>query len=425
MQSQSALAFAQSHDSAATGGRKLSGLGKFGDVGSGNDPEIAVSGRLEAVRDRLDAKVMAVLLWDHPKISLICRPGIDEVETRPLDPTLAEVFRDTPLAAFPALSGDRNLARMIEKAWRVGVSAMLCLPLRHPGEPALGVAIAITGAESRGFDSGDCDYFDTAVEMLSLAVANARARRVLDLLNQTNQELELAAEIQRKLLPTLDPWQSPVQGLNRPARTVSGDFYDYLNLPDGRFPFALGDVSGKGMRAALLMSKTASLFRCLAKTIDDPAELLALINREICETATQGMFVTMVTGVYDSVSGRVRFANAGHEPPLLRRPDRSYVEFPAEAPPIGIVEDLGFGTFETDLCGGEFYIFSDGLTEFAYGEDEMLGVGGLIQMVEGAKTMPLAERLDSVLAALDADGWSAHDDLTALTIDGAWVSHDG
>lgn len=425
MQFRSEVAIEPEIRSTAAGEWEASIAGKNTDVGQGNDPELAVSGRLEAVRDRLDAQLMAVLLWDQPEICLICRHGDEPVEAIPLDPALAAAFHNTPPEAFPVLSRDRDLISLIQTVWGITADGLLCGPLQHPGEPILGVAVAVTGPGFYGFDSGDSDYFDTAVDLLSLAVANARARGVLELLNKTNRELDLAAEIQRKLLPKLDPIHSPIQGLNRPARTVSGDFYDYLSLPGGIFPFTLGDVSGKGMRAALLMSKTASLFRCLAKTIDDPAELLAVINREICETATQGMFVTMVTGVYDSVSGVVRFANAGHEPPLLRRPDRSYVEFPAESPPIGIVENLELKTFETDLGAGEFYIFSDGLTEFAHDDGEMLGVGGLIQMVEGSKTMPLAERLGTVLAALDADGWAAHDDLTALTIDGAWVRRDG
>lgn len=244
-------------------------------------------------------------------------------------------------------------------------------------------------------------------------------------MGETYRDLELAAAIQRSLLPEPDPRNSPVQGLNRPARKVSGDFYDYLILPDGRFPFALGDVSGKGMNAALLMCKTASLFRCLAKSIDDPSALLVALNKEIFETAILGMFVTIVVGVYDPVTGRVRLANAGHEPPWVRLPDRSYREFPASAPPIGILEHIEPETIEFALEGGEFYVFSDGLTEFAHHEGEMLGVAGLIQLVEVSTNMPLAERLGALLADLDADGWEAHDDLTALAIDGTWVRRDG
>jgi sigma-B regulation protein RsbU (phosphoserine phosphatase) len=173
------------------------------------------------------------------------------------------------------------------------------------------------------------------------------------------------------------------------------------------------------MNAALLMAKTASLFRCLAKSIDDPAELLAVINREICETASRGMFVTMVAGVYDPASGLVRFANAGHEPPLLRRPDRSYLEFHAAEPPLGIIAGLGFRAMEIELAGGEFYVFSDGLTEFSHGDGEMLGADGLIHLMEAHAGRPLGDRLNGLLAELDAAGWQARDDLTVVAIDDA------
>lgn len=395
-------------------------------------PELVLRERLESIRVRLGADLACVMLWDHPEICLISRFGDGPVETGPLDPGLATLLRETPVEAYRRLDREGDLGRQIGASWGFPIGETMCRPVRCGNEPVLGAAFVATSRDENengyhvaGFGGEDSELFEAAVETVALAVANSRARRILELIEETNRELELAATIQKTLLPGPDPLRSPVQGLNRPARTVSGDFYDYLILPGGRFPFALGDVSGKGMNAALLMSKTASLFRCLAKSIDDPAELLGVINREICETATQGMFVTMVVGVYNSVSGVIRFANAGHEPPLLRRPDRSYRTFPAEAPPIGILDDLALETVETDIAGGEFYIFSDGLTEFAYGEGEMLGVTGLIQMVEGSKTIPLAERLDGVLAALDADGWSAHDDLTALTIDGTWVPRNG
>jgi sigma-B regulation protein RsbU (phosphoserine phosphatase) len=249
--------------------------------------------------------------------------------------------------------------------------------------------------------------------------------RALECQKGIGRELELAAEIQRSLLPHADPAGFPVIGLNRPARLVSGDFFDFFSLDERRTPFALGDVSGKGMNAALLMAKAAGLFRCLAKNSDNPAELLAAINRETCETASRGMFVTMVAGIYDHETGAVCFANAGHEPPLLRAPDRSYRSFPAEAPPLGILPDLTFETHEIELAGGEFYIFTDGLTEYRYGEQEALGVEGLIQLVESHADLPLAERLNALLAELDHEGWEARDDLTVLAIDDAWVGRHG
>jgi sigma-B regulation protein RsbU (phosphoserine phosphatase) len=165
------------------------------------------------------------------------------------------------------------------------------------------------------------------------------------------------------------------------------------------------------------MAKAASLFRCLGKRSDDPAAILAILNREIHETSSRGMFVTMVAGTYDPGSGLLRFANAGHEPPLLRGQDHCYSTFPAEAPPLGIIPDMEFWTHEINLEGGEFYVFSDGLMEFHYHEHEELGVGGLIQMIEGLSHLPISERLEALLSELDSEGWEVRDDLTVLVID--------
>ncbi len=110
--------------------------------------------------------------------------------------------------------------------------------------------------------------------------------------------------------------------MNLPARTVSGDFFDYFDLPDGRICFNLGDVSGKGINASLLMAKTSSLYRCLGKSIPDPGRLLQLINREIFETTTRGMFVTMVAGLYDPARGTVRIVHEHLAIPSTRKEPR-------------------------------------------------------------------------------------------------------
>ncbi len=119
----------------------------------------------------------------------------------------------------------------------------------------------------------------TLASAAALAINNAHMAKDLVEQERVNRELELAAEMQRGLLPGKQPATFPVCGINLPAYEMSGDFYDFFELEDGRIYFSLGDVSGKGIDAALLMSKTSSLFRCLGKTIYEPAVLLATINR--------------------------------------------------------------------------------------------------------------------------------------------------
>ncbi len=259
--------------------------------------------------------------------------------------------------------------------------------------------------------------------LISLVMDNAALReaqsRDQDQTSALATELANARKIQRDLLPRDADGPFPLHGINRPARVLSGDFFDYLTLPDGTIPFTLGDVSGKGLNAALLMAKTASLFRLLAKTEPDPSRLLTVINHELAATASGGMFVTMVAGTYQPATGEVRFANAGHEPPLVRWPDRSYQSYPAAAPPLGILPEIPVQTTTVHLAGGEFFIFSDGLTEGSFDGIEQLGVEGLIQMIEVHADLALPERTAAVLADLDGDGWDVHDDLTMLAIDDA------
>jgi len=133
-----------------------------------------------------------------------------------------------------------------------------------------------------------------------------------------------------------------------------------------------------------------------------------------------------VAGHYRKDSGRIVFANAGHQPPLLRRPDRSYETFPAKAQPLGITPAIGLTEEHVQPDGGEFYVFTDGLTEYRHASGEELGVDGLIQLLEAHAEAPLAERLQSLLETLDQEtGWEARDDLTVLAIDDSWVRTSG
>lgn len=362
------------------------------------------------VRD-LNLQVAEVFLWDEDRgafafASSRSRAAPFGRQADPNDPLLVRCLAEDAVVcdAGPA-------------------STAACAPLTPAGQP-FGVVRTARAAGAAPFDRRDLALLSTLAKVATLAIENARLKAIIDNQMDTARDLAFAAEIQRNLLPEVTPGTHPVFGLNRPIRQVSGDFFDFFTLPDARIAFALGDVAGKGMNAALLMAKAASLYRCLGKTIVQPAELLRRLNSEIHETASRGMFVTMVAGLYDPANGRVAFANAGHEPPLLRTPDRRYENFAADAPPLGILPDLCLSTREVELGGGEFFVFSDGLTEFRYERGEQLGIDGLIQMIEALSALPLAERMDKLLSELDQEGWSLRDDLTVLAIDDAWVRSD-
>jgi sigma-B regulation protein RsbU (phosphoserine phosphatase) len=252
--------------------------------------------------------------------------------------------------------------------------------------------------------------------MVSLAVHNAQMTEALVEQERMRRELDLAREIQRNLLPSPPAAGFPVHGLNLSAMEVSGDFYDFFTLADGRIAWGLGDVSGKGMNAAMLMAKTISLFRCLCKTVHDPARLLAMLNDEIAETASRGMFVTMAAGVFDPLSGEVIFANAGHQPPLYRNSSGGYRELEESSPPLGIMSGMDYSEQHLQLAGGRLYIFTDGVTEGWAEGDSMLGLSGLQALLDKHAMLPPADQLDRVAEALVRPGVRLHDDLTLLVI---------
>lgn len=236
------------------------------------------------------------------------------------------------------------------------------------------------------------------------------------LAEELDRELTLAREIQKSLMPVQLDEDYPIRGINISARELSGDFFDYFVLPDGRIYFALGDVSGKGVNAALLMTKTASLFRCLGKDIDKPGILVKRINQEILETVTRGMFVTMIVGIFSPKEGRVNLVNAGHPPAILIAPGAKPKSATAQTPPLGISEHGNFPESEIWLNGGCLYLFSDGVIEGRLKDGSELGLGGLLQLLQENSEISPKNRLHTILEAISSSE-SQKDDITMLMIE--------
>jgi len=300
--------------------------------------------------------------------------------------------------------------------------SLLVAPL-SVGRECLGAIEIINRLGGDGlFEEEDLVLLETLARAAALAMNNFRLTQRLVQQERDRHELELAAEIQRDLLPQPSSREFPIHGVNIPARSVSGDFFDIMPLPDGRIWFNVGDVSGKGMNAALLMAKTSSLFRCLAKSAEDPGQLLNAINNELCETNSHGMFVTMLGGLFHPGSGRAWLTNAGHEPPLHfdLRTER-FKAIPADAPPLGIAPNIagpdGFPVTEIDLESGSLYVFTDGLTEATTFGGGMLGIDGVRALIrEHAEESPDL-RLKSIAGAVKLPGQSLRDDLTLLVVE--------
>jgi len=385
------------------------------------DMEATLRLGLERVAARLGAEAASLFLLEPDSGELVCHAciGPTEVTGLRLAPGKGIVWRtvdlDTPQLVRDARS-DPDFTGAIDAATGFVTRSILCAPMSFRGQK-LGAIELFNKQGGHAFTTADGQVLRALSMSSALALINSRLVAAAAEQEGFRRELALASEIQRAMLPPPQAPASPIHGINLPARGVSGDFFEILPLADGRIAFAIGDVSGKGMNAALLMTKTASLFRCLAKREDGPGRILAAIDSELHETGLAGMFVTMVAGILDPASGRVVLANAGHEPPLLRGRDGFH---PIEdgMPPLGIAAHLfadGCPESVVDLDGGALYLFTDGLTEARTLDGAMLGSHGATSLLDAFAAMPAAERLAAVMRSLDEVG-SLRDDVTLLVV---------
>lgn len=387
------------------------------DFASSMDLDETLKKALALVASHLDAEAGSLWLLDLDKEEISCRAcvGPNPIVGMTLGMTQGivgrSVMENTCQSVFD-VSKDPAFSPKADDESGMVTRSLLCAPMSFSGRKIGAIELINKKSDGGHFAEKDVHPLQVLASSAALAIANNRMAASLVDAQRVRRELELAAEIQRNLLPPNRPDPFPIQGMNIPARTVSGDFFDILPL-DGRFAFCLGDVSGKGINAALLMAKTASLYRCLAKTVPQPGELLRQLNDEICETSTRGMFVTMSAGVYDPDTGIVCLANAGHEPAVCHA-EGAFASFDAEAPPLGIVPNGDFPETELDMRGGSLYIFSDGLTEAGDAGGEQLGREGLERLVRDFQGVALAERVSAIVESVSM--LDLRDDLTLLAV---------
>ena len=234
-------------------------------------------------------------------------------------------------------------------------------------------------------------------------------------------ELEVAREIQLALLPrgTQSTHDVEISGFTKPANTVGGDFYDVLPQPDGRIVLTLGDVAGKGSPAALLMALLLAAFRTLVEERLDPPALVARLNVQICRHSPASRFITLVYCVYDPMTGRITYVNAGQNPPLLRRRDGTFERLAGTGIALGLFEHSEYCSAETTLEPGETLVFySDGITEAENPDGEPLEESGLEAVIELHAHRSASELGTEVLAAVQAHAQRARfaDDLTILVV---------
>jgi predicted ester cyclase len=236
---------------------------------------------------------------------------------------------------------------------------------------------------------------------------------------RVEQELQVARSIQQaslpKEVPSLERWQ--IAPFYRPARQVGGDFYDFYLLSEGRLGLVVGDATGKGVPAALVMSTTLGMLRLAARNYSSPSEMLQGVNEALFPYIPANMFVTCFYAILDPQSGSLTYANAGHDLPYLNRNGEAE-ELRARGMPLGLMPEMGYEEKETILEDGEAALFySDGLVEAHDPKGEMFGFPRLRALVaDHGEEQALGNFLLEELYSFVGESWEQEDDITLLTL---------
>src|SRR6266851_3072589 len=301
-----------------------------------------------------------------------------------------------------------------------GVRSVLAVPLGVENK-VFGIIYADSPIAEGRFTEDHLKVLTTLASVAAIRVENARLVEARLEQERLEHELQLAMEIQQRFQPTAPPqlFGYELQGISFPCYEIGGDYYDFIKREDGRLVIALGDVSGKGTAAALLMSSLHAAIHAQTGSHDTLVETISAVNRYLAENIPSNRFVTLFYAELDPESGAVSFLNAGHNPPLIVHAAGTVEQLASGGLPLGIKPDAEYREGRTQLQRGDVLcIYSDGVTEAVSPTGEEFGPTRLYEVVSrniDAYAAGIRDRIESALTKF-AQGTSAADDITLVIV---------
>jgi serine phosphatase RsbU (regulator of sigma subunit) len=360
----------------------------------------------------------SVSLWTRPSKEQQEQPGLEEeIVIADDDPLIVYLLSHPGTLEIDRLQLDSPVLQDMKLR-----ATEIILPLASQGE-LLGLLILGPHLKVEAFTREERTMLDTLAPQLAPALrvaqmVQAQQAQVSER-ERIEQELRTAQEIQHTFLPkdvpALPGWQ--LVPYYQPAREVGGDFYDFLPFEDGRLGLIIGDVTGKGIPAALVMTATGTMLRTAAQQTASPGEVFARVNELLFAEIPPRMFVTCFYAILDPASGLIRFANAGHDLPY-RRHNGGVFELRATGMPLGLMPGSCYEENEVTIAPGESLLFyTDGLVEAHNPDREMFGLPRLKTLLEEhVDGISLFNFLLSELGSFTGAAWEQEDDITMMAL---------
>ena len=301
-----------------------------------------------------------------------------------------------------------------------GVRSVLAVPL-GVGANVFGIIYADSPLSDSRFTEDHLKLLTTLASVAAIRVENARLTEEQMERERLEREQQVASEIQQRFLPAAAPLIDgyELQGISFPCYEIGGDYYDFIQREDGKLVVALGDVSGKGTAAALLMSSLHAAIHAQADTHDSIVETIGAVNKYLTESIPPNRFVTLFYAELDPQIGRMTFLNAGHNPPLIVHAGGTMEQLASGGLPLGIMADAEFREGRTQLHPGDvLVVYSDGVSEAVNPSGEEFGPTRLYEVVArnlDASASGIRDRIESALTKF-CQGTPAADDITLVIV---------
>ena len=298
------------------------------------------------------------------------------------------------------------------------IQTMMAVPLQTE-DRVIGLIYVDSRSFVREFTQDDLNLLTVLANVAATRIEHTRLAVVERKEIQRTIDLNQAAEIQAAILPSGNPKHPfyDLAGHHKSCRTVGGDYYDYFEYPDGRIAFVLGDVAGKGMSAAMMMSNLQARVQILAEAPGDLAEMVHRLDQAVSANSPDNRFITFFIGIADPEKNEMIYCNAGHNPPLLVRSDGSLEKLAVCGTVLGMLPEIGYDQRSCSFAPGDLLaVFSDGVTEAESPQEEEYGDDRLGEWLIGRRESESKSLVEGVLADIDqfTEGAPPADDVTVL-----------
>ncbi|MCC7155798.1 MAG: SpoIIE family protein phosphatase [Bryobacterales bacterium] len=393
-------------------------------IGKEQDTDALLSLNADMARDLVDAERCSIWLIDSEARELHTRVahGVGEIRVA-LDHGLvgACVSQGEPVVAND-VAGDSRFSGRVDQATGFVTSSVLVIPMRTAGGKIIGAFQALNKAG--GFTGADVSLLGLAASYSAAAIETQRLRQEAETARMFLRELEIARDVQAKLVPQEPPALDNLECATffRPAKLVGGDYYDLIRTPGGSLAFTLGDVSGKGIPAAVLMASIqASLRIPLSGGPGSLVDLASRLNESVYATSTSTRYSTLFCGLIDAAGQTLTYVNAGQCSPLiLRRAEPASIErLTASGVPIGLLPAASYTQDAVTLHPGDVLVcFSDGISEAANEKGEMWQDTEIDDILLRSRDFSPQEITQRIVEAADAYAGEAEqaDDMTIVTV---------